>query len=1110
MKDIRIFVASSKELLLERNYLAYLALAYEGEFERLGFRVRLSKWEYVDPTMTEARTEDRYLDEMLDCDAVLMMFRHVLGMYTKEEVDKAIAAEVAGTSRIKKHLMLFKDGDVEPSAELAEWRATLAEGTYGTFTDFDELKVHFLRLVEELSGLPLQDIAQDESTRTVSAFLAVDDELAADRNAFADAVLNLNDVLIRRGARVRLRFYDPDKHRELLESSEMALVLYHTKCGDFGEKALDESYDRSKRDENPKRLYVFFRDADGQPLDGGFEAFKNGFAGKFGSAPCRFENVDTLSLNFLFSLESVLGDDSGTFVKLDGRTVVADGLEVGDLAKLPMLEKNDGLAALFSRMQDVSKRFVEQRGKCEKDPQNDGLYVELLDISAEKNRLQDQIDRELKMAFNLAKRMAAVSIAQTNETIARARAKMDEGKIKEALEILDGASAAMKRRRLLHRAAERAEAEELQIKELKAGIEIEYFRIDAVMAYTAMPFDERFKKVEGIYKSLVEDVGTFAEMCTMRNKDEMDLLHADTLRAFARSYDMISDSLSPIPLLSRALCIYQMSCKPGYRSQHAKCEHELATCYLSNNDMANALEHLRIEKSLLEDCSLGTEIKLQVARCVFGMAKVYQQHEEYTTAVSNYREAERIFTMVSGEDVSSRYDLAMTLSSLGGCYKDIRQYVEAEHVLTEAVLLRRELSAKSPEKYGGLEAGALRVLAITHEQMENYDCAQKEYEEALAIYRKLAELNSAKYLVGVANVLDDLGVFWNVQGSYVKAIDVSRESLTIYRRLAAFNHGRYDHAVAFTARELADSLAKQGKKDDSLKLLDESLAIFRNLAEADYSMYGGDVMETLYRIATWYSEDGESTMAVKYYNEARESARQLSVRTPEKYDIALLRICNGLIEVYKKIGDTESVKKYEIQRFQIIKRWAERGEPLALNSLGWTYFKGIGTSKDYIQAFKWTFRAAQLGNKTGSAETLWRMYRDGLGVDRDTAEALRWLKIAVEANNAAAQAAYGECLEYGRYGLSVDITQAAELYKSSSARRNPAGLYNYGRCCLHGIGVEKDVPRAVDLLRKAANSYDDDLSYDILAMRLLETIDTQKAEEWAIKAERLEGARRTK
>lgn len=70
MKDIRIFIASSKNLIAERNALAYLVLSKEEDFAARGFRVRLSKWEYVDPTMTEARTEDRYLDEMYNCDAV--------------------------------------------------------------------------------------------------------------------------------------------------------------------------------------------------------------------------------------------------------------------------------------------------------------------------------------------------------------------------------------------------------------------------------------------------------------------------------------------------------------------------------------------------------------------------------------------------------------------------------------------------------------------------------------------------------------------------------------------------------------------------------------------------------------------------------------------------------------------------------------------------------------------------------------------------------------------------------------------------------------------------------------------------------------------------------
>ena len=38
MKDIRIFVASSKELEKERNYLAFLVLAHEDEFAARGLR----------------------------------------------------------------------------------------------------------------------------------------------------------------------------------------------------------------------------------------------------------------------------------------------------------------------------------------------------------------------------------------------------------------------------------------------------------------------------------------------------------------------------------------------------------------------------------------------------------------------------------------------------------------------------------------------------------------------------------------------------------------------------------------------------------------------------------------------------------------------------------------------------------------------------------------------------------------------------------------------------------------------------------------------------------------------------------------------------------------
>ena len=320
LKDIRIFVASSKELVAERNALAFLVLAMEDEFEKRGLRVRLAKWEYVDPTMTAARTEDRYLDEMYDCDGALILFRSVLGMYTREEMEKALVREKDGCSRLKAHRILFKEGAGAPTAELAAWRAELSPDEYGTFAGYEGLKGEFLALVERLveldgSGEPgrtLLPAAPDSHVRRITAFLAADDELASDRDAFADTVLNLNDLLGLRNLRVRLRFCGPgfpkDQLQALVSSSEMGLVLYGTNVRAFGQEEIKDAYERKTRGENPKRLYVFFRDDEGRELSAGFREFRDSFVDRLGHFVCQFGGADTLRLSFLLSLERYAGE----------------------------------------------------------------------------------------------------------------------------------------------------------------------------------------------------------------------------------------------------------------------------------------------------------------------------------------------------------------------------------------------------------------------------------------------------------------------------------------------------------------------------------------------------------------------------------------------------------------------------------------------------------------------------------------------------------------------------------------------------------------------------------------------------------------------------------
>ncbi len=107
MKDFRIFIASSKELNQECNELAFLVLAKEEEFAKRGLLVRLFKWEYVDLKMAVGRTEDRYLDEMYNCDAAIAIFKNIAGMYTREKLNKTQVREAADLAWIKTHKILF-------------------------------------------------------------------------------------------------------------------------------------------------------------------------------------------------------------------------------------------------------------------------------------------------------------------------------------------------------------------------------------------------------------------------------------------------------------------------------------------------------------------------------------------------------------------------------------------------------------------------------------------------------------------------------------------------------------------------------------------------------------------------------------------------------------------------------------------------------------------------------------------------------------------------------------------------------------------------------------------------------------------------------------------
>ena len=343
--------------------------------------------------------------------------------------------------------------------------------------------------------------------RIINAFIAADAELAHDRDAFIAMIDGLNHILAPRDVQVKVCDYDPAQHDELLGQSEIALVLYHTKCGAFASKAVDDAYERTVNKLNPHRLYIFFKEDRGCKLDPEFVAFRDNFVVQFEHFFCRFENVDTLKLNFLLSLENLLsGDGAAAFVTLDGTKVKVEGLTIGDFRSLPMVAKNEGLSNLFVQMDELQKMFTNQKQKVSSDPTAEDSYQELLDISMQVNELQDRIDRELALSFGLAKRMSNVTIGESNEILARARSCMEQGKIKEAIEILDSADTEGDRERLLRRKADEVDEAALELKNYAALVDLELFRIDALMRYEAIPLTERAARAKSLREVLVSEL----------------------------------------------------------------------------------------------------------------------------------------------------------------------------------------------------------------------------------------------------------------------------------------------------------------------------------------------------------------------------------------------------------------------------------------------------------------------------------------------------------------------------------------------------------------------------------------------------------------------------
>ena len=150
MKTIKVFIASSEELHLERLEFTDMIQQLNKALRPRGIEIEPVKWEYLDSSMNEERKQTEYNNALKECELCLVMYWTRFGEYTEEELTTAWESLKAGKNP-QKIYVYFKEPCNE-SQELKDFKDSFTTHYghfYCVFENVDTLRLNFLLQFEQ-------------------------------------------------------------------------------------------------------------------------------------------------------------------------------------------------------------------------------------------------------------------------------------------------------------------------------------------------------------------------------------------------------------------------------------------------------------------------------------------------------------------------------------------------------------------------------------------------------------------------------------------------------------------------------------------------------------------------------------------------------------------------------------------------------------------------------------------------------------------------------------------------------------------------------------------------------------------------------------------------
>ena len=329
--------------------------------------------------------------------------------------------------------------------------------------------------------------------------IAAAEELGEELLEFGALIKEVNDALKPRGIRLVRENWTPgdtDGFARRVDGCQMCLCLYWRELPSSADDDVRGAYEATCAGRNPQHLYIFFK----EPSDDISEAlsgFKAGFENKYGHFFCRFENVDTLKLQFLLQFEKSQSTEGRDFVKVSGGKVMVEDRAFVDLDNVPFAGLNKEYRRLQKLVAELQSQLADIRARYKSNPDSDDLFVQLTDVSAELKLAREEYDRYQDFLLDKAMEFARSANRQVTERMRQARELFERGEAGEAARLMDVEN--------LKRDKERNRIQ-YQLHLERRRLEIEEFRSSATyaMADPDKSIPERFAAACSAYDEAVD------------------------------------------------------------------------------------------------------------------------------------------------------------------------------------------------------------------------------------------------------------------------------------------------------------------------------------------------------------------------------------------------------------------------------------------------------------------------------------------------------------------------------------------------------------------------------------------------------------------------------